>query len=62
MPDICDLILDDHARFRRRFAEMDELRASGKDRAHLERGWEPPAELLERRAVLGEEAHVEAVP
>jgi Hemerythrin HHE cation binding domain len=29
MPDICDLILDDHELFRRRFAELDDERRSG---------------------------------
>lgn len=50
MPDVCDLILDDHATFRRRFAELDELRARGADAPACAGAWEPLAELLELHA------------
>jgi hypothetical protein len=53
MPDICDLILDEHELFRRRFAELDEHR--GGDAATLQRLWEPLAELLDRHAAAEEE-------
>lgn len=55
MPDICDLILDDHELFRRRFAELDELRARGADRGELARHWEPIAAKLELHAASEEE-------
>jgi hypothetical protein len=32
MPNICDLILDDHETFRRRFAELDEHRDAAPER------------------------------
>jgi hypothetical protein len=48
MPDICDLILDDHEIFRRRFAELDDERRSGADVVCAL--WEPLAEHLERHA------------
>lgn len=47
MPDICDLILDDHSTFRRRFAEMDEKRA---DPEALSRVWRSLAALLDLHA------------
>ena len=55
MPDICDLILDDHAVFRRRFAELDELRAQGAEPATLDGVWTPLAGMLERHAAAEEE-------
>ena len=48
MPDICDLILDDHEIFRRRFAELDDERKS--DPKVVQALWEPLAEHLERHA------------
>ena len=54
MPDICDLILEDHQRFRRRFAELDELRAARADPDVLDRAWVPVAELLEVHAAAEE--------
>ena len=51
MPDICDLILDDHETFRRRYAELDEHRD---DVAALTRVWTPLAELLEVHAAAEE--------
>lgn len=48
MPDVCDLVLDEHETFRRRFAELDERR--GTDPATLRRLWEPLAVLLDRHA------------
>lgn len=50
MPDVCDLILDDHEEFRRRFAELDELRGQGADAARLEPVWRPLAAKLEVHA------------
>lgn len=52
MPDICDLILDDHETFRRRFAEMDEERA---DTEALGRLWPSLATLLDLHAEAEEE-------
>lgn len=50
MPDICDLILDDHEVFRRRFAELDELRGSGAGADQVAAVWSPLAELLDVHA------------
>lgn len=50
MPDICDLILDEHEEFRRRFAELDSLRAEAAEPERLERLWRPLAERLELHA------------
>ncbi|MGH9131133.1 MAG: hemerythrin domain-containing protein [Acidimicrobiales bacterium] len=52
MPDICDLILDDHETFRRRFAEMD---TAGTDTYALARLWTPLAMLLDLHAATEEE-------
>ena len=52
MPDICDLILDDHERQRRRFAELDEVRNDGP--AALERVWGPLSAFLELHAAAEE--------
>ena len=51
MPDICDLILDDHETFRRRYAELDEHRD---DTEALARVWTPLAELLDVHAAAEE--------
>jgi hypothetical protein len=48
MPDICDLILDDHEVFRRRFAELDDNRHAPANT--LDRLWRPLAEMLDRHA------------
>jgi hypothetical protein len=48
MPDICDLILDDHETFRRRFAELDDERRG--DVAVVSTLWDSLAEHLERHA------------
>ena len=46
MPDICDLILDEHETFRRRFAELDDRRdAESEAVAGI---WGPVGELLDR--------------
>lgn len=50
MPDICDLVLDDHEQFRRRFAELDEKRAGDATDADLAAVWGPLAAMLERHA------------
>ena len=50
MPDICDLILDDHEQFRRRFAELDHERAADTGKDRLAALWEPLAGMLERHA------------
>jgi len=52
MPDICDLILDDHETFRRRFAELDEHRDADVER--LAQLWGPLAGLLDRHAAAEE--------
>lgn len=59
MPDICDLILDDHELFRRRFAELDDERRS--DPAVCAALWEPLAEHLERHASAEEAVFYPAV-
>ena len=48
MPDICDLILDEHEIFRRRFAELDDERQS--DPTVVLPLWDALAEHLERHA------------
>jgi len=53
MPDICDLILDDHEVFRRRFAELDDERRS--DPRTVAPLWEALAEHLERHAAAEED-------
>ena len=55
MPDICDLILDDHEQFRRRFAELDEKRANGATPDEVIAHWDPLAHLLERHASAEEQ-------
>jgi hypothetical protein len=59
MPDICDLILDDHETFRRRFAELDDERRSGPDT--LRPLWAALAEHLERHAEAEEAVFYPAV-
>ena len=59
MPDICDLILDDHEVFRRRFAELDDERHS--DPSVASAIWEALAEHLERHASAEEEVFYTAV-
>ena len=54
MPDICDLILDDHAMLRRRFAELDELHGERSDQDACDRRWRPVADLLEVHAAAEE--------
>lgn len=54
MPDVCDLILDEHDELRRRFAEMDSLRAEGCDSSRLRQVWVPLAETLEVHAAAEE--------
>jgi hypothetical protein len=55
MPDICDLVLDDHERFRRLFAELDDHRAEGGGAFELASLWASLAEMLERHAGAEEE-------
>lgn len=55
MPDIADLILDEHDIFRRRFAELDDKRAADAPAEDLDRLWQPLANLLERHASAEEE-------
>lgn len=59
MPDICDLILDDHELFRRRFAELDDERRSAAD--VVAALWAPLAEHLERHASAEEAVFYPAV-
>lgn len=53
MPDICDLILEQHGEFRVRFAELDDLRDA--DAETLAGVWRPLADLLEAHAEAEEE-------
>ena len=55
MPDICDLILDDHEQFRRRFAELDDRRREDGSPESLGDLWQPLADMLERHASAEEE-------
>jgi hypothetical protein len=56
MPDICDLVLDDHERFRRLFAELDEHKARGGGGTfELASAWATLAGMLERHAGAEEE-------
>lgn len=55
MPDVCDLVLDEHEQFRRRFADLDERRAAGADADLVGRLWEPLSAMLERHADAEEE-------
>jgi hypothetical protein len=59
VPDICDLILDDHEVFRRRFAELDDERRS--DTSVVTALWQPLAEHLERHASAEEDVFYPAV-
>lgn len=59
VPDICDLILDDHEIFRRRFAELDDERRS--DPHVVVALWTTIAEHLERHASAEEEVFYPAV-
>jgi hypothetical protein len=55
VPDITTLILDDHAWFRRQFAQLDELQArAGTDTRELTRLWEPLAARLDVHALAEE--------
>lgn len=53
MPDICDLILEQHEEFRTRFAELDGMRDG--DEETLAGVWRPLAALLEAHAEAEEE-------
>ncbi|RTL68781.1 MAG: hemerythrin domain-containing protein [Pseudonocardiaceae bacterium] len=56
MPDITELILDDHEWFRRQFAALDELRtATPVDTTALRAVWQPLADHLDVHAVAEEE-------
>ncbi|HEY1282373.1 MAG TPA: hemerythrin domain-containing protein [Acidimicrobiales bacterium] len=52
MPDICAVILDQHNQFRRRFAELDDLRREPAE--HLERLWLWLGDVLDRHAAAEE--------
>jgi hypothetical protein len=54
VPDICDLILDDHERFRRSFADLDDLRRAGASADAFGRAWQSLADLLELHATAEE--------
>lgn len=54
MPDVCDLILDDHEAFRRRFAELDERRGGRAGTEVLRELWDPLAAHLELHAAAEE--------
>lgn len=53
MSDVCDVVLEEHAEFRRRFAELDTHHDS--DAATLGALWQPLADLLDRHAAAEEE-------
>jgi hypothetical protein len=54
--DVTQLILDDHERFRRAFARLDDLRATDQTSpSELSRVWDPLAELLDVHAIAEEE-------
>jgi hypothetical protein len=53
--DITQLILDDHERFRRAFARLDELQAAEVASAELLRVWAPLAGRLDAHAIAEEE-------
>lgn len=53
MPDICELILDQHHHFRRLFAELDELTAADAD--VVAASWSPLRQLLDAHAEAEEE-------
>jgi hypothetical protein len=56
VPDICDLILDEHERFRREFARLDDIRAaSGTSAEQLAAIWSPLAAVLEVHAAAEEQ-------
>ena len=55
VPDVCDLVLDEHEQFRRRFADLDEQRAAGASAEMVGRLWDPLGALLERHADAEEE-------
>ncbi len=59
MPDICDLILDDHETQRRRFAELDLERGSSPET--LASRWQPLADLLELHAAAEEKVFYPAL-
>ena len=59
VPDICDLILDDHEMFRRRFAELDDERQG--EPAVVSALWDALAEHLERHASAEEDVFYPAV-
>jgi hypothetical protein len=55
VPDITQLILDDHAWFRQQFAELDDLQARDPlDMAAVQRVWEPLAARLDVHAIAEE--------
>jgi len=61
--DITELILDDHEWFRRRFAELDELRAAGTvDTGRLGAVWKPLSDHLDVHAVAEEEIFYPQLP
>ncbi len=53
MPDICDLILEQHHEFRVRFTELDAMRDADEDA--LDAAWRPLADLLEVHAEAEEQ-------
>lgn len=55
MPDICDLILDDHEYFRRRFAELDELSSGDGPAPRLTAVWGPLSAELDLHAAAEEQ-------
>ena len=57
MPDITDLILDDHTWFRQRFIALDDAggRGAGGDDAALQKVWEPLAQRLDLHAIAEEQ-------
>ena len=55
MPDICDVVLEDHEQLRRGFAQLDDLRASGASAEDLGAVWQPLGDHLDLHAAAEEE-------
>lgn len=54
MPDVCELILEQHARFRRWFGDLDELRREGVCSSGLDAAWRILSGALELHATVEE--------
>ena len=54
MPDVCDLVIEEHDQLRRAFAQLDERRDRGAGPEELAEVWDPLAETLEVHAASEE--------